>query len=149
MAELFRLWWCNAIFSGMYSHLHNMASHSFKREILLYGPFCHGVLKLDPVCFVCNMFSLNSFLQFILQVYVKHMKMARPKFPTWVGHSSSVVTVTPLTMDAGWESKQQQHWFFIILLLICCSVINKNLLQSITKVWWKWNKIIKVVLTVS
>ena len=28
MAELFRLWWCNAISSGIYSHLYNMASHS-------------------------------------------------------------------------------------------------------------------------
>jgi len=24
----------------------------------LYGPFCHHALKLDPICFVCNI-SLN------------------------------------------------------------------------------------------
>ena len=24
--------------------------------LLLYGPYCHGVVKLDPICFDCNIF---------------------------------------------------------------------------------------------
>jgi len=32
----------------------------FNRTIFCLA-FCDGSIKLDPVCFVCNMFSLNIF----------------------------------------------------------------------------------------
>jgi len=27
--------------------------------LFLYGPFCHGALKNDPIYIICNIFSLN------------------------------------------------------------------------------------------
>ena len=53
-----------------------MASFSvhFLLHRLFFEPFCHGALKLDHGCFVCNVLSLNSFYC-ILDSYrkCKHM----------------------------------------------------------------------------
>ena len=31
-------------------------------NLIVYGPFCHGALKLDTVCFACKSFSFCSHL---------------------------------------------------------------------------------------
>jgi len=38
--------------------------------LFLYGPFCHGFLKLDPIYIVCNIFLWTS-ISFVLTVKIK------------------------------------------------------------------------------
>ena len=42
------------------------------RHVML--PFCHGALKLDPVCFVCNTFTLKS----LIILYCNVLMIAAP-----------------------------------------------------------------------
>ena len=46
-------------------------------SLFLYGLFCHGALKLDTICHVCNMFSVNITVGWLIHVYIQLNRLER------------------------------------------------------------------------